>query len=139
MEPRARLTIDQFLERERALLERLGPEAAYEAVQRGGVLIDIRIHDQRVSTGLVPGAIRIERNVLEWRADPSSFHQDARLTASAGPLIVMCHEGYASSLAAATLQRLGLSNATDLIGGFVAWKAAGLPTVPFDAEAQQSP
>jgi rhodanese-related sulfurtransferase len=132
MEPGAKLTIDQWLEHERSLLQRLDPQAAYEAMRCDGVLIDIRSHDQRVSTGVVPGAVRIERNVLEWRADPSSGYQDARLAASAGPWIVMCQEGYASSLAAATLQRLGLSNATDLIGGFVAWKAAGLPTVPFD-------
>jgi rhodanese-related sulfurtransferase len=133
--PVAKLTIDELLERERSLLQRLDPASAYEAIRRGGVLIDIRTHEQRVSTGVVPGALRIERNVLEWRADPSSGHQDARLAASKGPWIVMCDEGYASSLAAATLQRLGLTNATDLVGGFVAWKAAGLPTAPFDDDA----
>ena len=93
----------------------------------GALLVDIRPAAQRAAEGEVPGALVIERNVLEWRLDPAS---DARLPQASSydlPVILMCSEGYASSLAAASLQDLGLSAATDLDGGFRAWAAAGLP------------
>jgi rhodanese-related sulfurtransferase len=92
------------------------------------VLVDIRPSEQRMAEGEVPGAIIIGRNVLEWRLDPRS---EARIPALARPdarIIVMCSEGYASTLAAASLRRIGLRDATDLDGGFQAWQAAGLPT-----------
>jgi rhodanese-related sulfurtransferase len=94
----------------------------------GGLLVDIRPAAQRAEEGEIPGAIIIERNVLEWRLDPRS---DARLSFTRYDLevIVTCQEGYTSSLAAAALQDLGLLRATDLAGGFKAWQAAGLPTV----------
>ena len=105
--------------------------AAQEGVgdqpQRAGV--DIRPAAQRAEHGEIPGAIVIERNVLEWRLDPRS---DARLTFADRydlEVIITCQEGYTSSLAAACLQDLGLSRATDLDGGFAAWRAAGLPTI----------
>jgi len=128
--------IDRMVEQDRALLRRLEPRDAHGAVSQGGIIVDIRSHEQRVSTGVVPGSIRIHRNVLEWRVDPSSGWCDERFAAFDGPLIVMCQEGYSSSMAAATLQRLGFTRATDLVGGFEAWAAAGLPTEPLDTSIE---
>jgi len=119
--------IEQLMERERRLLVRLDPQAAAAAVRDGAVIVDTRSHEQRTRGGVVPGSIRIHRNVLEWRVDPSSPWCDPRLAGHTGPVIVMCEQGYSSSLAAATLQRLGVARATDMIGGFEAWRAAGLP------------
>jgi rhodanese-related sulfurtransferase len=121
--------IDELLAAARARLTRLGPLAVHEAMGRGAVLVDIRPAAQRAAFGEIPGAIVIERNVLEWRLDPRS---DARLDFAdsyALEVIVICQEGYTSSLAAAALQDLGLHRATDLDGGFAAWRAAGLPTL----------
>src|SRR6476469_5008032 len=118
--------IEQLMERERRLLVRLDPQAAAAAVRDGAVIVDTRSHEQRTRGGVVPGSIRIHRNVLEWRVDPSSPWCDPRLAGHTGPVIVMCEQGYSSSLAAATLQRLGVERATDMIGGFEAWRAAGL-------------
>jgi rhodanese-related sulfurtransferase len=95
----------------------------------GAPLIDIRSDAQRRAGGVVPGALVVERNVLEWRCDPTCAARDPRID-PARALIVMCNEGYQSSLAAATLRRLGLDGATDLVGGFQAWRAAGLPVGP---------
>jgi rhodanese-related sulfurtransferase len=122
--------IDRLLEDERRLLDRLTPEQAREAAARGGLIIDTRSHEQRRAGGTVPGAVRIHRNVLEWRVDPRSGHQDPRIAAATGPLVIMCEQGYSSSLAAATLKRLGIEQATDMAGGFEAWLAAGLPVEP---------
>ena len=122
--------IDELLAEARGGLERLRPETALAALTDGAVLVDIRPLEQRIVEGEVPGAIIIGRNVLEWRLDPRS---DARIQALARTdtrVIVMCSEGYASTLAAASLRRIGLRRATDLDGGFQAWKAAGLPTRP---------
>ena len=118
--------ISEVLARTRQRLARLGPEQAWAAMQDGALLVDIRPAAQRAAEGEVPGALIVERNVLEWRLDPASA---ARLPqASYGRLvIVMCSAGYASSLAAASLQDLGLTAATDLAGGFLAWARAGLP------------
>lgn len=129
-----RPTIDELLEQERRLLHRLQPVEARAAASAGGLIIDTRSHEQRLAGGVVPGALRIHRNVLEWRVDPRSGHQDPRVADCRGPLIVMCQQGYASSLAAATLQRLGVEEATDMIGGFEAWVAAGLPTEPLSEQ-----
>lgn len=126
------LTIDELLEHDRSLLRRLDPHEAHEAMQRGAVLIDTRSHEQRVAGGVVPGAIRIHRNVLEWRADGRSGFSDPRIAECTAEVIVMCQQGYSSSLAAATLQRLGVRSATDLIGGFEAWVEAGLPVAPIE-------
>ena len=119
--------IDELLAGARARLARLGPHETYQAVGLGAVLVDIRPAAQRAEHGEIPGAIVIERNVLEWRLDPRSA---ARLPFTRYDLevIVTCQEGYTSSLAAAALQDLGLLRATDLAGGFKAWQAAGLPT-----------
>jgi rhodanese-related sulfurtransferase len=119
-------TIDQVLVAARERLERVTPQQAAQAVAAGAVLVDIRPAAQRADEGEIPGALIIERNVLEWRFDPAS---DARVPQASYDLrvIVFCSEGYTSSLAAAALQDLGVRHATDLDGGFVAWKAAGLP------------
>jgi rhodanese-related sulfurtransferase len=121
--------IEEILETARTRLTRLDPHAVHRAMRDGAVLVDIRPAAQRAEYGEIPGAIVIERNVLEWRLDPRS---DARLSFANSydlEVIVTCQEGYTSSLAAAALQDLGLFRATDLIGGFAAWQAAGLPTV----------
>jgi rhodanese-related sulfurtransferase len=91
------------------------------------LLVDIRSELQRDRDGLVPGAVFVARNVLEWRCDPGCPHRDERLADLDRHLILMCDEGHQSSLAAATLQRLGFARATDLAGGFQAWRDAGLP------------
>ena len=120
--------IDRHLAEARARLRRLDPGQAAAAVQAGALLVDIRPAEQRHREGEVPAALTIERNVLEWRLDPTS---NARVPEVSGPdqsVVVLCSEGYASSLAAVSLQALGLWAATDVIGGFRAWAAAGLPT-----------
>ena len=121
------ITLDELLIRARRDLMRVEPKQAASELAAGAVLVDIRPADQRSSGGDIPGATRIDRNVLEWRLAPDS---EWRIDAITGPdtrVIVLCNEGYSSSLAAATLKELGLVNATDVIGGFQAWKAAGLP------------
>jgi rhodanese-related sulfurtransferase len=125
--PEAR-SVDELLELARAQLERVGPMEAHERQQRGALLVDTRPAAQRADEGEIPGAVVVERNVLEWRLDPTSAHRLAAVTDHDVDVIVFCSEGYASSLAAVSLQAIGLHNATDLDGGFVAWKAAGLPT-----------
>jgi rhodanese-related sulfurtransferase len=124
--PTARRGVDGVLADARSRLRRLDPRAAYEAVRGGGVLVDIRPDIYRATEGVIPGALVIERNDLEWRLDPAS---DARLPVAAYDLevVLVCNEGYASSLAAASLQELGVRSATDLVGGFRAWQAASLP------------
>jgi len=114
----------------RQRLHRLGPAEAFEAVHDGALLVDIRPQAQRAAEGLVPGALHVERNVLEWRFDPASEARLPQATGYGQQVIIMCSQGYASSLAAASLQDIGLVNATDLAGGFLAWAAAGLPCRP---------
>jgi rhodanese-related sulfurtransferase len=120
-------SVDDVLERARSRLSRLDPAQAQEAIRAGAILVDTRPRAQRRAEGAIPGALLVERNVLEWRFDPRSPARLPEATGYDAQLIIMCSEGYASSLAAASLQDLGLRNATDLIGGFVAWARAGLP------------
>jgi rhodanese-related sulfurtransferase len=125
--PRPR-TIDDLLAEARARIVRVTPHEAAARVSRGALLVDIRPAAQRAREGEVPGSLIVERNVLEWRFDPAS---DARLPEATGydvDVIVICSEGYTSSLAADALRSLGLRRATDVVGGFLAWAAAGLPT-----------
>jgi len=119
-------SINELLAGARARLDRLDPHETHRRVAQGAVLVDIRPAAQRAEHGEIPGALIIERNVLEWRLDPAS---SARLPEASYDLrvIVFCSEGYTSSLAAAALQELGLHRATDLDGGFRAWQRAGLP------------
>jgi rhodanese-related sulfurtransferase len=116
----ARRTIDEVLADSRSRLDRLSPAQARVAWGRGAVVVDIRPSAQRAVEGQLPGALLVERNVLEWRFDPMS---DARLPIASYDLqvIVLCQEGYTSSLAAAALQDLGVHRATDVIGGYAAW------------------
>lgn len=122
-----RTTIDDLLRAARARLDRLEPEQALAAALDGAVLVDIRSERQRERDGVIPGAIFHPRNVLEWRMDPSSGHADPAIGGLDRHVVLICDEGYQSSLAAATLQDLGFSWATDVAGGFRAWRAAGLP------------
>lgn len=122
------MTAEELLAQARAHLDRVNPSQADELRRSGAWLIDIRPHANREQEGEIPGSLIVERIVLEWRLDPAGEHRLPGLTAGTR-VVVVCNEGYASSLAARDLQRLGLW-AADLIGGFRAWKAAGLPVVP---------
>ena len=127
---RAIKTVDELLARARATLPgRPSPAQALHAHARGALLIDIRGDDQRREDGLIPGAIVLPRNSLEWRCDPASPWRHPAITRRDLRIILICDQGYQSSLAAATLQQLGLIHATDLDGGFTAWAAAGLPVI----------
>jgi rhodanese-related sulfurtransferase len=119
-------SVEDLLREARRGLARLSPRQAHEAMRRGAVLIDIRTESQRASDGDIPSAVIVARNVLEWRLDPSSEYRDPSLARRDHQVILICNEGYQSSLAAANLRRLGL-DATDVIGGFQAWRDAELP------------
>jgi rhodanese-related sulfurtransferase len=127
MTGRAATTVDELLAAARARLDRVGPDKAAALVAEGARLVDTRPQWQREAEGTLPGALLIERNHLEWRLDPTSDARIPEATDHDVTWIVVCSEGYSSSLAAASLQDLGLRHATDLDGGFRAWKAAGLP------------
>lgn len=114
--------IDKLLAQARNGLDRVQVEDLADEVSRGAILIDIRPLEQRLGDGDLPGATVIDRNVLEWRLDPSSPHRLPMATSADVRLIIVCNEGYSSSLAAATLNELGLRFATDLVGGFQAWR-----------------
>ena len=122
-------TIDELLAEARSRITRLDPLAAAKAVEAGAALIDIRPEAQRRAQGEIPGAFVIDRNVLEWRLDPACEHRLPDIAKRDRLIVVLCAEGYSSSLAAATLRELGLQTA-DVIGGFGAWVAAELPTHP---------
>jgi rhodanese-related sulfurtransferase len=121
--------IDELLASARSGLNRAAPAQALRLRDEGALIVDIRPQENRAAEGEIPGSVIVERIHLEWRLAPDS---DWRLPGVErdSTVIVVCNEGYASSLAAADLQRLGLPNATDLEGGFRAWRAAGLPTRP---------
>ncbi|MFJ8792408.1 rhodanese-like domain-containing protein [Streptomyces sp. NPDC102462] len=122
------LGIDELLAQVRAGYRRIEPREAYDAARGGeALLVDIRYAALRERDGLIPGALVIERNELEWRLDPRGSHRVPEATGHDLRVVVICNEGYASSLAVSSLHRLGLHRATDLIGGFQAWRAAGLP------------
>ncbi|MEW2613354.1 rhodanese-like domain-containing protein [Streptomyces sp. NPDC047880] len=124
------LGVDELLERVRASYERIEPQEAYDAARAGdALLVDIRYAALRDRDGLIPGAVVVERNELEWRLDPQGSHRIPEATSHALRIVVICNEGYASSLAARSLHHLGLHRATDLAGGFQAWRRAGLPVV----------
>ncbi len=123
------LSAEELLARARAELDRVEPERAAELQADGGLVVDIRPVANRAEEGEIPGSLPVERIVLEWRLDPNGAHRIAGFDADT-PVIVVCNEGYASSLAARDLRSLGLRNATDLIGGFRGWVRAGLPVSP---------
>ena len=126
-------SVDELLAAARKALSRLVPAAALDAQRQGAILIDIRSETQRARDGELPGAAVVPRNVLEWRLDPASPFCDPELARRDRQVIVICDEGYQSSLAAATLRRFGL-DATDVVGGVQAWLAAGLPVTREPAE-----
>jgi rhodanese-related sulfurtransferase len=128
-------SIDDLLETVRGSLDRLTPDQAHQHVKQGALLIDIRYAALRDRDGTIPGAFIVERNELEWRLDPQCDYKLPEATDHGLEVIVLCNEGYASSLAAVSLQSLGLRRATDVVGGFQAWAAAGLPVT----EPQASP
>jgi rhodanese-related sulfurtransferase len=126
-------SIDEVLAEARARIVRLRPEEAAARMAAGALLVDIRPAVYRAEEGSVPGALVIERNVLEWRLDPQS---DARVPQATGhdvEVIVLCNEGYTSSVAADSLRDLGLFRSADVIGGYRAWAAAGLPVTSGEA------
>jgi rhodanese-related sulfurtransferase len=126
-EPR---TVAELLEAARAGLDRLEPGAAHRALMDGALLIDTRCGETLAASGTIPGAVHVPLSVLFWRLDPTSGHADPRLTDTERQVVLLCAHGYSSSLAAATLRQLGFRRATDVIGGFEAWAAQGLPVVP---------
>jgi rhodanese-related sulfurtransferase len=126
-------TIDDLLAEARARLERVTAGQAFAEQRAGALLIDTRTFEQRREAGAVPGAIVLDRTVFEWRLDPASPSHLPEVRDHDARIIVLCRQGYSSSLAAASLQELGLRRATDVIGGFEAWAEAGLPVEPFTA------
>ena len=120
---------DDLLAAARARYRRVTPDEVAAALADGALVIDTRPIEQRVEGGEIPGAVVVARNVLEWRLDPNGPQRIPELRDAAQPIVVVCQEGYASSFAAASLLDLGLTGATDLVGGFEAWVAAGLPVV----------
>ena len=127
-----RKTIDELLSEARGRLERLEPEEALAAQTSGALLIDTRSDEERRREGVIPGALHVPRTVLEWRVDPQTGpeYRSPHVHGLDQRLVVVCAHGYSSSLAAATLQDLGFAHATDVVGGFEAWKERGLPVRP---------
>jgi rhodanese-related sulfurtransferase len=129
--------IDTVLAESRIGVRRLAPAEAFAAVRDGALIIDTRTPAQRGEQGELPRALVIDRTVLEWRLDPAS---DARIPEATGyelDIIVVCRQGYSSSLAAASLRAVGLFNATDMVGGVDAWLAAGLPIASEPADVRR--
>ena len=126
----ARTTIADLLAEARQGLARLEPADAHAAAEAGALLVDLRSADERRREGVVPGSLHLPLSVLQWRCDPDSEHRNPAVPGLDARLVLFCADGYSSSLAAASLQRLGFARATDLVGGFRAWRAAGLPIHP---------
>jgi rhodanese-related sulfurtransferase len=123
-------TVEALLDDARSHITRHSPEEAAEAMRLGALLVDLRPVEYRWRFGEVPGAIAVSRHVLEWRLDVTSDHRLPQLDRADQVIILMCNEGYTSSLAAYQVMRqLGLTDVRDVTGGFAAWQAAGLPTV----------
>lgn len=120
-------TIDHLLRQARAAIDRLTPAEALAAQEAGALIVDIRPLEQRRRDGDIPGALVVDRNVLEWRLAPTSKWRLAETNER--EVILVCNQGYQSSLAAHTLRRLGLVTISDIDGGFEAWHAAGMPVV----------
>jgi rhodanese-related sulfurtransferase len=126
------VTVHDLVASARARYTRLTPHEAYVAVGRGALLVDTRDSEQRRRHGTIPGALAIDRTVLEWRVDPQSGASHPAIGSLATWLVLLCQQGYSSSLAVASLLDLGATNVSDVIGGFEAWRAAGLPVDPPD-------
>ena len=126
-----RRTVNDLLEHARARLDRLEPADAHRAALDGeAILVDTRCAELRREAGVVPGSVHVPLSILYWRVDPASGHDDPRLSDPAAWIVLLCAHGYSSSVAAAMLRDLGFDRATDIVGGFEAWAAAGLPVEP---------
>jgi MFS family permease len=125
--PLRRTAADLLVDAQRRIAPRFAPEQAHAAVSRGSLLVDLRSQDERRREGIIPGSIHVPRSVLEWRVDPDSGYTNPHLGGLERELVLFCAQGFSSSLAAASLRELGCRKATDIIGGFDAWRAAGLP------------
>jgi rhodanese-related sulfurtransferase len=139
------ISVDDLVERARRRIRRVGPHELGGLVAEGGLVIDIRPAAQRWEEGALPGALVVERNVLEWRLDPTSDHRLPDVRGLHQPVVVVCSAGYASSLAAASLSDLGYERAADLVGGYQAWRTwfahrdgSGPPSERIDTEAAHS-
>jgi rhodanese-related sulfurtransferase len=128
----SRTTIAEFLAAARSRLDRLEPAEALAAQREGALLVDTRSDDERRRDGVIPGSLHIPLSVLPWRLDPDSdpAFRNPHIDGLNQQLVLVCAHGYSTSLAAALLQELGFRRATDLAGGFVAWREAGLPVQP---------
>jgi rhodanese-related sulfurtransferase len=136
------MSLDDLLAASRAGVRRLGPHETIEAAARGALVVDTRTDLQRRRQGelprdLLPGVVVIDRTVLEWRLDPAGEHHIPEAKADDLEVVVVCRQGYSSSLAAASLRAIGLARATDLEGGVEAWLAAGLPTDTGPADVRE--
>jgi rhodanese-related sulfurtransferase len=130
-------TVAELLDEVRARYERVPAEEALEEQRGGAILVDTRCYEQRREHGLIPGAVLMERNVMEWRLDPNSDSHEAWVEGPDTRVIIVCQQGFGSSLAVRTLLDMGLERATDLVGGFEAWREAGLPIEPHSPEADE--
>jgi rhodanese-related sulfurtransferase len=126
----ARRTLPQLLAEAGSRIERLEPPAAAAAVAEGALIVDIRSDVDRERDGIVPGSLHIPRTVLEWRLDPDSAWRSPHVGGLESRIVLMCDHGCSSVLAAATLAELGFERVGDVIGGYEAWRASGLPTMP---------
>jgi MFS family permease len=135
--PRRRTAAELVADARRRIAPRFEPQEAQQAMSRGARLVDLRSQDERRQAGVIPGSIHIPRSVLEWRVDPDSGHSNPHLGGLERELILFCADGYSSSLAAASLRELGCAKATDLVGGFTGWKAAGLPVRALNDEEDE--
>lgn len=129
----ARRTVDDLLATARAAIRRYEPREALDAQRGGALVVDLRSHDERARHGVIPGSLHVPRTVLEWRLDPDSPHRNPAASDLRREVVLICADGYSSSLAAATLRELGFERVGDLVGGFNAWKAQGLPVEPAGA------
>ena len=123
----------------RERIARYEPQKAQERALNGSVIVDLRSHDERARRGVIPGSVHVPRSVLEWRVDPGSGWSNPLVSDKDVELILVCHEGYSSSLAAASLRGIGRSRVADLVGGFHAWRDAGLETIPAPPPADGLP
>ena len=128
--PSGHRTLADLLRAAEARIERYAPVEAAAAVAQGARLIDIRSTDDRERDGVVPGALHIPRTVLEWRLDPDGAWRSPHVGGLDEPVLLLCDHGFSSLLAAATLVDLGFERAGDVVGGFAAWREAGLPVAP---------
>jgi rhodanese-related sulfurtransferase len=131
-----RTTLEELLREARSRIDRVEPAAAWAAAAEGAVLVDIRADGDREREGVVPGSLHVPRTVLEWRLDPDSEWRSPHAPGLDDRVLLLCDHGASSSLAAATLVDLGFARAGDVVGGFEAWRAAGLPTAPASARRE---